>query len=630
MVTHAVVLATRLVLESGNRLSSAAVMSVRQSLEALAAVGVREVAIVDGAHAEALRDRLQLHTLPSLNVRVLANLNWKNLSGSAVLAARTWVDSSEHTLVVRGDRPVDAGTLRTLIEIGRESGSDAAILFARDADVERGSEARVQVTRESDTDLYTVGNIGEDLVDADGVFTGHALVGPSILDALKQLPNPQLEHGLLELAQRGRVVALATAWQWSAPQPVEIEDKVTALLDAKHHAHYMLLNPGPVNTTAKVKSALVHHDVCHRDSTFSELMVSLTGKLRRIYRGTPNHTVVAITGSGTAAMESALVSTVPPDKKILIIDNGAFGARLVEVATVHEMDVVHLRYEWGQEVAVDDVEHALAVYPDIAVVAMIHHETSVGLLNPVREVGTLCKKHDALLVVDAVSSLGAEDLDVVRDNIDICYGSANKCLHAVSGASFMCVAPRVWSRIEKLKPRSYYLDLRRYRRYMDELAQTPFTPAVSVYFALDAACSEFLADGHEARFETYQTRNRRLRDGLAALGMPSYTTTGRESHSIVTCRLPDGVAFEPLYDAVKERGIIVYGCKGVLADRYMQIANMGDLSIEAIEHFLSVMAQELAHLRAADTTPIAIAKPAVRESSSQVGAAGRRASRSAR
>ncbi|MEO7093986.1 MAG: aminotransferase class V-fold PLP-dependent enzyme, partial [Polyangiales bacterium] len=312
----------------------------------------------------------------------------------------------------------------------------------------------------------------------------------------------------------------------------------------------------------------------------------------------PQHTVVAITGSGTAAMESALVSTVPLDKKILIVDNGAFGARLVEVATVHEMDIVHLRYGWGEEVIAADVAGALAQYPDIAVVAMIHHETSVGLLNPVGEIGALCKDNGALLIVDAVSSLGAEDIDVVRDNIDICYGSANKCLHAVSGASFMCVAPRVWDRIAGLKPKSYYLDLRRYRRYMDELAQTPFTPAVSVYFALDAACSEFLADGHAARFAMYKRRNDELRQGLSALGMPAFTQLGIESHSIVTCKLPDGVAFEPLYDSVKARGIIVYGCKGILADRYMQIANMGHLGDDSIDQFLTVLSEEIARLRA--------------------------------
>lgn len=622
MVSHAIVLATRLALESGNRLSEKAVTSVRHMLEALAAIGVREVAVVDGIHAEALRDRLQLHTLPALNVRVLANLSWKNLSGSAVLAARQWIEGSDRCFVLRGDRPLDTGTLRLLGQC-----EQTALVVSADADVPRGTETFVQLAQLADSDLHTVEKIGEDLHAYDAVFTGHALVSGSILEALSQLPNPTLENGLFALVERGEVGALLTAWQWDTEHPVAIEDKVTALLEAKSHARYMLLNPGPVNTTATVKSALVHYDVCHRDSTFSELMVSLTNKLRRIYRGTPHHTVVAITGSGTAAMESALVSTVPPDKKLLIIDNGAFGARLAEVATVHEMDFIHLRYDWGQQVNLEDVEHALAVYPDIAVVAMIHHETSVGLLNPVREVGELCKKHDALLIVDAVSSLGAEDIDVVRDNIDIAYGSANKCLHAVSGASFMCVSPRVWSRIEKLKPRAYYLDLRRYRKYMDELAQTPFTPAVSVYFALDAACSEFLADGHEARFEMYRSRNQRLRAGLAALDMPSYSASGNESNSIVTCKLPDGVAFDALYDAVKERGIIVYGCKGVLADRYMQIANMGDLPIAAIDHFLVVIGEEVARLRAARTTPIATAKP-MRESSANVGAVGRRASSS--
>lgn len=600
MVSHAVVLATRLALESGNQLSSRAVKRVRQSLEALAQVGVREVAVVDGRHADALRDRLALHELPQLTVSVLANLSWKNLSGSAVLLARPWLEATEQCLVVRGDRPLDVDALRMLVDLAADG--DAAILVSTSPaalEAAAGSEVRVKLARESDSDLHVVQDIGEDLAGADGVLTGHAVVSRDIIDALAHLPNPTLEHGLLELAQRGRVVAQKTAtWPWGLRRPIAVEDKVTALLEAKRHAHYVLLNPGPVNTSANVKSALVHHDVCHRDSTFSELMVSLTGKLRRIFRGTPHHTVVAITGSGTAAMESALVSTVPPDRKLLIVDNGAFGERLVDVARVHEMDVVHLRYDWGQQVAPADVEAALAAYPDIAVVAMIHHETSVGLLNPIREVGALCRRQDKLFIVDCVSSLGAEDLDVVRDNIDIAYASANKCLHAVSGAAFLCVSPRVWPRIDALRPHSYYLDLRRYRRYMDELAQTPFTPAVSTYFALDAACGEFLADGHAARFEMYRRRNHQLRSGLAALGMAAFTDTGAESHSIVTCRLPEGIAFEPLYDAVRERGIIVYGCKGVLADRYLQIANMGELDDHTIDRFLVVLAEEIARLRA--------------------------------
>lgn len=601
-VSHAVVLATRPALEAGSQLSAKAVANVRAALEALAALGVRQVAVVDGRHAEQLRDRLRLYELPQLDVRVLGSLA-KNQSGSALLAARKWIEDGDRALVLRADRPLDIQALANLVELaGQRPELDAALVIAdgpRD-----GDEVHVKLAPDS-----TVRELGEDLVEADGVFTGHALVGRAIVGALAELPNPKLEHGLLALVERGRVAAVpATAWQLSARRTIDVEDSVTALLEAKRHAHYMLLNPGPVNTTSTVKSALVHHDVCHRDSTFSELLVSLTDKLRRIFRGTPHHTVLAITGSGTAAMEAAITSTVPRGKKLLVVDNGAFGERMVEVASVHEMDIVHLRYAWGQTVDAADVERALEANPDIAVVAMVHHETSVGLLNPVRAIGEACRRHDVLLVVDAVSSLGAEDLDVVRDHIDICYSSANKCLHAVCGASFMCVSPRVWPRIESLPPRSYYLDLRRYRRYMDELAQTPFTPAVSVYFALEAACAEFLRDGHAARFAMYRERNRRVREGLAALGMPSFTATGVESSSIVTAKLPEGVAFDALYELVKERGIIIYGCKGVLADRYVQIANMGDLSDDDITRFLEVMAEELAKLRPGAPIGTTIAK----------------------
>ncbi|HWM84665.1 MAG TPA: hypothetical protein VNO33_02480, partial [Kofleriaceae bacterium] len=193
--------------------------------------------------------------------------------------------------------------------------------------------------------------------------------------------------------------------------------------------------------------------------------------------------------------------------------------------------------------------------------------------------------------------LGAEDLDVVRDNVDVCWGSANKCLHAISGVGFLCVSPRVWSKIELVKPRTYYLDLKRYRKYMDELAQTPFTPAVSNYFALDQACSEFLADGHAQRLAMYRERNQRMRSGLAALGMASFTRTGLESHSVLTCCVPTGIKFEDLYERLKRRGYIVYACKDVLADRFMQVANMGDLPLDRIDEFLESVREVIAELR---------------------------------
>lgn len=600
MVKRAIVLAHRMIFEGGGTLSPTALGLLRRTLVSLQQAGVHNVCIVDGEQADILRKRLRLHEFPSLDVSVLSNRSWRKASGSAVLIARDFLEAENSPcLVLRGDRPL---ARETVAELARTSLHDhmAAVVVASPPDSDLSAEVKVRLSSGMpEKDIPTVGSIGLDMDVFDVVFTGHALIRPEMATVLADMSNPSLHDGLRPLVERGLVRALSGRidWPWGIQQPTYIVDKVEALLETKEHPRYTLLNPGPVNTTPKVKSAMVHHDVCHRDSSFSELMVSLTEKLRRIFRATAEHTTVVLTGSGTAAMECAISSAVPRDGKILIVDNGAFGERLYEMARLHEMQIVHLRYAWGDEVQSTDVERAFDDHPDISVVAMVHHETSVGLLNPIREVGAIVRRNDAILIVDAVSSLGAEELDVVRDNIDICYGSANKCLHAISGAGFLCVSPRAWTKLETIKPRSYYLDLKRYRRYVEDLAQTPFTPAVSAYFALDAACTEFLADGHAQRWAMYRARNQRIRRGLAELGMAPFTRTGRESHSVVTSCVPQGIAFQDLYDELKTRGYIVYGCKDVLADKFFQIANMGDLDEVAIDRFLDTLQDVLTTLR---------------------------------
>jgi 2-aminoethylphosphonate-pyruvate transaminase len=235
---------------------------------------------------------------------------------------------------------------------------------------------------------------------------------------------------------------------------------------------------------------------------------------------------------------------------------------------------------------------------------MIHHETSVGLLNPVGDVGRLCRARGVTLVVDAVSALGAEDVDVVRDCVDICYSSANKCLHSVSGVSFLCVAPEVWPRIAQIPPRVYYLNLPRHRQYLSELRQTPFTPAVSSFFALETALDELKEQGGvPGRRDIYRKRNLRIRRLFADLGFESFSNTGRESHTISMLRLPDGLEVDALYDGMKARGFIIYRAKGDLAARYMQISNMGELPDATIDAFLAAVSEVVAQQRT--ITPIA-------------------------
>ena len=570
---------------------------VRRSLTALHQAGIKDVAVVDGEHAEELLERLNVHELTGMRVRCFSNRSWQQASGAAVLIARDFLLSEQSPcLVLRGDRPLDREALAELCST--DLGTNiASICVSTPPTADLSDEYKVKLR--SGRSGQGVAGLGLDLSDFDAIYTGHALVTPELLPELEKLSNPNLEDGLDALARAGRVRMQMgrTAWPWGLSNPASVDAQVSAILESKQHPEYTLLNPGPVNTTARVKSAMVHHDVCHRDPSFSELMVSLTGKLRRVFRASAEHTMCVVTGSGTAAMECGIASTVPRDGKILVVDNGAFGERMHEIARLHEMNIVHLRYAWGDQVNPADVERAIEENPDIAVVAMTAHETSVGLFNPIRAVGEVCQRYDALFLVDAVSALGAEDIDVVRDHIDVCWASANKCLHAISGAGFLSVSPRTWQKIENVKPRSYYLDLKRYRRYVEELAQTPFTPAVSAYFALDAALSEFLADGHETRFAMYKARNQRMRRGLADLGMAPFTRTGNESNSVVTCCVPDGITFQEFYDTLKTRGYIVYGCKDVLAEKFLQVANMGDLSIARIDEFLVTAGEVINELR---------------------------------
>ena len=291
MVKRAIVLAHRLVFDGGS-ISPATVALIRRTLKSLAEIGVRQICVVDGEQAELLRDRLALHEFPNLQVEVLFNRSWRRASGSATLVARDFLAArsnghAEPCLILRGDRPLDREALAELASIDL-GGDQAAVVVATppESTIDMSSEAKVRLR--NGLLGAEVARFGLDIDRHDGVFTGHALITASIIPFLEKLPNPTLADGLAGLAGKGRVRALRgrISWPWGI-QPVEVSDKVAALLNSKQHPHYTLMNPGPVNTTAQVKSALVHHDVSHRDSGFSELLVGLTGKLRRIFRATP-------------------------------------------------------------------------------------------------------------------------------------------------------------------------------------------------------------------------------------------------------------------------------------------------------------------------------------------------------
>ncbi len=601
---------------------------ILRTLRVLKRAGIHRVAITIGFGAEDLRRRVDSlvakePALPS-EIVFFENAAWDKPNGRSVLAARAFV--TERTLLVMSDQITAPGLVETLLRLPPAAGET---VLAVDRDLSRVFDFDdATKVRLSATDARVVG-IGKSLRQHDAVSAGLFVMAPSLLDCLDSLPEPSLTEGVAEAARRGLVMAhdvRGALWQdvdspemrqhaeWLlrvygdeldrpavqgvAPSPAtDTLALIEQLLAEKDAPGYTLLNPGPVMTSARVKAALVHHDVCHRDEDYRGVVRRLQAKLRPVFGASDEHEMLLLTGSGTAAMEMSIASVIPAGKKILTIENGAFGERLGEIARLHGLGHLALRLPWGQLPDPVAVAAALDADPSIAGVAMIHHETSVGVVNPISAVGALCRARGVMLIVDAVSALGAEDLDVVRDNIDICYSSANKCLHSVSGVSFLCVAPSVWPRIAGIPPRVYYLDLQRYRRYLEE-DQTPFTPAVSVFFALETALDELREQGGvPARRELYRRRNLRIRRVLTDLGFGSFTNTGRESHTICTMRAPPFVTIPDLYDRIKARGFVIYRCKGQLADRHIQVANMGELPDATIDAFLSAMADEVDQAR---------------------------------
>jgi 2-aminoethylphosphonate-pyruvate transaminase len=272
------------------------------------------------------------------------------------------------------------------------------------------------------------------------------------------------------------------------------------------------------------------------------------------------------------------------------IRHGGIGK--VTVARAFHIPLAEVAFAWGETVDLARVERVLDADPAIATVAVVHHETSTGLLNPVRQLGALCRARNLLFLVDAVASLGGEDLDVTRDNIDVCVSSANKCLHGISGVSFLCMSERAWDRIRDDEPRGYYLDIRKYRAYA-RLGQTPFTPAVPGLLALDRPLAETLEHGLGRKRLRYQALNEAIRAGLAGMGIDTFSATGSEAHVITIARVPEGIAFHDLYDEMKRRGYLIYECKAALANRYFQVANMGAMTMDDVQGFLAALRQVL-------------------------------------
>ncbi|WP_322022999.1 2-aminoethylphosphonate aminotransferase [Burkholderia sp. BCC1977] len=345
----------------------------------------------------------------------------------------------------------------------------------------------------------------------------------------------------------------------------------------------LLLNPGPVTLTERVRRSLLQPDLCHRESEFFDLQDEARARLVAAYELDPAEwAAVLMTGSGTAAVESMIAALVPRDGKLLVIENGVYGERITQIATQYGIAHDVLKHEWMQAPDLAQIAARLDA-GGYSHVAVIHHETTTGRLNDLGAIADVCRARGVKMLVDGVSSFGAEAIDFAGGVIDAVAATANKCLHGVPGAAFVIVRRGA---LAQAASRTYYLDLNRLAKLQDQ-RNTPFTPSVHAYYALVEALREFdEAGGWRARHAHYKALADQAQAGLAARGMSLVLPEGASSVVLRAYRLPQGVTYETLHDGLKARGFVIYAGQGGLSKELFRISTMGAIQAADVERLL--------------------------------------------
>lgn len=350
----------------------------------------------------------------------------------------------------------------------------------------------------------------------------------------------------------------------------------------------ILLNPGPVSLSDSVRKAAVSSDLCHREPEYFELQDEVRQGILDVYGcHTDLWASVLLGGSGTTALEAMLTSIPPRDAKLLVIENGVYGERIARIAEIHGIDHCSVRHQWTDAVDYDQVERELSagLYTHVAAV---HHETTTGRLNDVRRLASLCDRHGAGLLLDAVSSFGAEDIPFESPALVACAGTANKCLHGIPGLCFV-VARRQALLHAAEPPRSLYMHLPLWLEKQDGQG-TPFTPSVNGVLALRQALKELAKQGSwEARRERYLKLAGQVRDMLASLGVEALMEADQSSCALTAYAIPNGMSYEEIHDGLKRWGFVIYAGQGSLVAKMFRISTMGDITRYDLERLLAAI-----------------------------------------
>ena len=393
----------------------------------------------------------------------------------------------------------------------------------------------------------------------------------------------------------------------SVPVPPTVSTTHRLGLDPIATPDRLLLGPGPSNAHPTVLQALARTPIGHLDPLYVELMGEVQELLRYTWQ-TDNRLTIPMSGTGSAAMEATLANTIEPGDKVLVAVKGYFGHRLVDMAGRYRADVVTIERPWGEAFSLEEIEQALITHRP-AILAIVHAETSTGVLQPMEGIGELCRRHNCLLLLDTVTSLGAVPLFLDDWKVDLAYSCSQKGLSCPPGLGPFTMGPRAEAKMmaRQGKVPNWYLDVTLLNQYWGSDRVYHHTAPVNMNFGMREALRLLAEEGLENAWARHRRNSEDLWRGLEALGLELHVPEDLRLPTLTTVRIPEGVdgkAFS-LY-LLNEHGIEVGGGLGALAGKVWRIGLMGYNSTpENVERLLNLFATELPAFR--PTAPVAAA-----------------------
>lgn len=348
----------------------------------------------------------------------------------------------------------------------------------------------------------------------------------------------------------------------------------------------ILLNPGPATTSVRVKSALLVDDICPRERDFGTLLAKVRKDAVAIVKGEATHTAILLTSSGTGAMEAVISSAIPGGTAALVLENGAYGRRMKEICGAFGIPVVSVDSAWGDPIDLERVRTAIkSSAQKISTLVFIHHETTVGILNPLPELHAIAREFSLATVVDAMSSYAGLPIDLSATPVDYLISSSNKCIQGMAGIGIVVAKKTSLEALKTSPAKNYYFNLYKNFEAQEKRGESLFTPPAQILYCLSEAFEEFKAEGAANRYARYRRLYERMYRGMRELGFKPLVNEAHHARILTAFIEPDGFDFNAYHDFLFARGITVYPGKGAKGKTF-RISNLGDLTEQDIDYFL--------------------------------------------